>query len=113
MKLWVIINSLQPIEKLVQLKMNVQDAFDLLRFVKSLDPEIKSFNELREAKIKELWEEKEGVTRVKPENEPEFYKYLDELAQKEIDIQPPKIKKEELKGDIEVSTLSALDFLFE
>lgn len=113
MKLWVIVNSISPINELLKLKMDVQKAFEIMTFVKKLDPEIKSFNELREAKIKELGEEKDGSVRVKDERIDEYVKYMNELAEKEIDIEPPKLKKEDLKGDIEVSTLMALDFLFE
>lgn len=113
MKLGTIINALPSIDELVKLKMDAQKAFDIIRFIKSLDPEIKSFNELKDAKIRELGEEKDGNITVKEENKQEYFKYLNELADKDIDIEAPKLKKEDINGDIAISHLIALDFLFE
>jgi len=39
---------------LLKLKIDVQKAFDILVFIKTMDNEITAFNELKNAKIKEL-----------------------------------------------------------
>lgn len=113
MKLGTLVNSIEGINTLVSMKLDAKKAFELALFVKKVDAEIKTFNELREAKIKELWEESEGTIRVKNENIQEFAKYMSELADKEIECEVPKLSKDEVKWDIDVKTILALDFIFE
>jgi hypothetical protein len=124
MKLRTLIESKQSLENLLKGSLPINVAWELKKFVKLANPELSSFEELRNQKIIELGYEKEvdgnTVSEVKKENLPVFRKDIEELMDKDIDIIPPQIKISDLIGyknidgkEINISTadLMLLDWL--
>lgn len=112
MKLGTLVNTTQALSQLLAIKINTDKAFDLALAVKKLEPELKVFEETKNAKIKEYGEEKDGNIQVKPENIQKFQEEIQKLSEKEIDVKFPKLEKEDIKGEIETNILLQLDYLF-
>jgi len=124
MKLRTLINSKAALETLLKGSLPINIAWELKKFVKSVNPELSSYHEIREQKIIEMGEKykEDGkeAHRVKDKNMPEFIKLMNELLDKEIDIVIPQIKIKDLmdykdvngKGiDMTTGDLILLDWL--
>jgi len=116
MKLSVILNSTKSVQNLLTQNLPIEMAWKIKTFVNKINPEIKSYEEIRTEKIKILGEEiDKGQFKVKNENIPVFLEEINELQEKEIEVIPPVIKMEELleyskKSNIPI-TISANDLL--
>jgi hypothetical protein len=47
MKLWKLVNSQEAITKLLDLKINSDKAFDLMVFIKKIEPELSVFEKIK------------------------------------------------------------------
>lgn len=119
-KLQRLIDSKEAMTRLVKCSLPIGITWDLKVFIKKIDIELNTFEEIKNQKIKELGEEvfdesnKSSSIRVKPENIEEFYKIMHELSDKNIDIIIPEIKINILKEcniNISVLDLMTLDWL--
>jgi len=114
MKLRQLVESKTVLETLMKSSLPINIAWELRTFIKIINPELTSFDEIKNDKIKELGETiSEGNIKVKDENIPEFIKCLNELLDKELDIKIPQIKIGDMK-DVSISPaeLLILDYLF-
>jgi len=119
-KLQKLVESKEALARLIKCSLPIGITWDLKGFIKKIDVELTTFEEIKNQKIIELGEEvfDEGGnsqgTKVKPENINEFHKIVGELFDKDIDITVPEIKIDTLKNcniDISVSDLMILDWL--
>src|SRR3990167_6587682 len=118
MTLGQLVNSKAALETLLKGSLPIGVAWELKKFVKTINTELTIFEELKNEKIKELGEEvmedgkSTGSIQVKPENLAEFTNTITELRNKEVEAKIPQIKVDSLK-DLTISTkdLIALDWL--
>lgn len=114
MKLSKLLQSHQDVSKL---KLPTNLAFDMVKVAKRVNEEVEAFNQVRNDKIKEFGKEKtegKGDCQITPEMETweQFIKEINELSEKEIEIDLPEISREDIKNDsIEVEVLMRLDWL--
>lgn len=123
MKLSQLINSKEPLEKLLKNSLPIKVAWELKKFTKEVNSEFATYDELRVQKVIEMGvesKEVKGTYNVKPENLEAFAKEISELLDKDVEIQVPQIKIGDLleykdvngKGiDITASELMLLDWL--
>ena len=125
MKLITLIESKTALEKLLTGSLPINIAWDLKKFIKVANPELTSYQEIRDQKIIEFGEKLKDESgqeahKVKDKNLPAFTKLMDELLNKDIDIVVPQIKIKDLmdykdvngKGiNINTSDLIILDWL--
>lgn len=114
MKLKQIIESEKAISELLQQKLPFNTAFDLKMFVLDVDKEVKTFYELRDARIKEYGEDVgEGRYQIKDEEKiKELSQELESVLDKDIDVKIPEINREQLsKAEITVNDLITLNWL--
>ena len=126
MKLKTIMESKEALDSLLKKSLPISIAWELKKFTKTVNPELEIFLELKNKTIVEMGEEiiidgsPTGQNKVKDENLIEYYKIINELIDKEIDIKIPKIKISDLleyrdikNKPIEISTeeLMILDWL--
>jgi len=117
MKLITLINAQGILPKILTLDLEITKAFELSKFIKKADEELKIFNELRESLIKkyweELWEWEDMQIKVKEENIEKFNIEINKLSEKEIELIIPKLEPSDFSwGKIDTSSLLQLDFLF-
>lgn len=119
MKLKKLVESTPSIQQLAMLKLPVSVSFKIANFTKKADPELKTFSEIRDNKIKELGELKKDEDgnettdyEVKKENVDQYKKEIEELLDQDVDLYVPEINLSEL-GDlkIEPAILANLDWL--
>jgi hypothetical protein len=121
MKLGTLINSRSALMTLSLNPLPLKIGWELKLFIKQVNPELTSFDELKLEKIKELGSEiKSDFFQVKKENEQEFYKWLNDIYEKEIEIKiepikfPDIINFEDKNGNgiiLSTDNLLALDWL--
>lgn len=112
MKLWQLVNSINAINELLSIKLPLKTAFKLKVFVKNIDDELKSYEEIRTNLIKELWEEVDGNIKVKEENINEFITKLNELLEQDTKTEVIELSIDELwEWNIDTKTLLQLDWL--
>lgn len=122
-KLSEIVGSQQALIKLMQVKLPIQISYKLSKLAFKLEPELKIYNDQRNALIKELGEQINPETdewRVKADNLVKFQEEQKKLQEIEVDVkfaedkELEKIKVSDL-GDvqIEANDLIALDWLLE
>jgi len=124
MKLKTLIESKIALENLIKGSLPINIAWDLKKFIKVINPELSSYEELRTQKIIELGEEfeedKVKKYKVKDENSNLFATLMNELLEKEITVVIPQIKIKELLEykdangkhiEITTSDLMILDWL--
>jgi len=101
MKLGTLVNSKKALETLLKGSLPIDIAWELKKLVKVVNPELSSYEEIREQKIIEMGEkftDKEGKEnyKVKDKNLPKFVTEIEELLDKDIDIKVPQIKIKDL-----------------
>lgn len=127
MKLELLIQSAIALSELVKKSLPINISWELKKFIRIAGPEIKTFEELKDQKIREMGEEvltedgnPTGQVKVKAEFMQEYIKIMSELAEKEIEVKIPEIKISELleyrdvngrKVEISTEDLMILDWL--
>jgi mannose/fructose/N-acetylgalactosamine-specific phosphotransferase system component IIB len=118
-KLGNILNAKEGLNVIASAKFRASKLFEVTKFVQNAAKEIDDFEKVRLEKIKEYGIEKENdkgenVIEVTSENHKEFVEDLNELINKEIEIDLPKISRDEL-GDVEMSPkeLMSISWIFE
>lgn len=112
MKLKTIIENIENIKALQEVKLPVKASFKMKKIINALQPDLKIYDEKRGELIKEYGTEKEdGKFNVPKENWEEFAKKTNELLAVEIEDNWGKIKIEELE-DIKIEPKLLLDFVF-
>ena len=112
MKLKKIIETKSSLSELANLPLPAIKAFELKKFLKNIDEEVKMFWETRDEVVKKYWYEKEKWSFiVKDECMADFVKEIDQLLDKEINIEVPQISLQEIKWDIKTSILIDLDYI--
>lgn len=112
MKLRKIIETSNSLSELSNLSIPAIKAFELKKFLKSIDEEVKTFWETRDEVVKKYWTEKEKwVFNVKDEFINDFTKEIDQLLDKEINIEIPQISLQDIKWDVKTSMLMQLDYI--
>lgn len=98
MKLQKLIESKDALANLVKGSLPISIAWELTKFIKIANPEISSFEELRNKKIIEMGEEgdQKGRYHVKTENMAQYSNSIMELMDKDIDLTIPIIKISDL-----------------
>jgi len=87
MKLREIINSKEALINLLENSLPINISWELKKISKLFEPEIATFNDIRNSKIKEMGEETgDGNIVVKNENVKKFLGEIDDLLEKEINI---------------------------
>lgn len=108
MKLGILVNSKVALESLLGKDINAGISWELKKFLKVVNPELTSFDEVKNDTIKQFGEEvledekPTGKIRVKDEYMNEFMEILNSLLDKELDIKIPQIKIGDLK-DVKIS----------
>jgi len=112
-KLADIINSLESLKALQEVKFPVKVSYRLKRLVDKLDPEVKLFYEKRNEMIMELGTKQEdGSTKiVEDEKLKTFAEELTKLGEVEIDVDYEPVKVEDL-GDAVVAPKDLVPFVF-
>jgi len=114
LKLSEIVNNVDSLKALQEIKLPIKVSYRLMRLVNKLDPVYKSYDDKRNELVKEFGDEdKDGNIAVKdPKKIKLFFAKLAELLaiEEEIDFTPFKI--DEL-GDINVEPKLISNFLFE
>jgi len=126
MKLRTLIESKTSLESLSKGSLPINISWELKKFIKSVNPELIIFEELKNEKIIELGEEYVDPvdnlkkSKVKDKNMKKYTELMDELLDKDITVSVPQIKIKDLvdyknangKG-IEINTgdLILLDWL--
>jgi len=119
MKLKNLTESQEALQKLLKCSLPISIAWDLKVLIKKIEPELVVFNEVRTNLIKELGEEdknKEGKGtgnyRVKQENLTEYFKKINEVLEKELNIEISKINISSLKDiNMTVEDLITLEWI--
>ena len=108
-----LINSRMWLEELINIWLPIEKAFDLRKFVKTFEVEFKTFEEVRNDLIKELWEVDGDKTEIVNENnKKEFISRIRKVLDREVDIEVPDITKDDFLGkEVKTSTLIVLDWL--
>jgi hypothetical protein len=126
MKLEQLVNSKVALSNLVKGSLPIGIAWKLKKFILVINPELESFDEIRNQKIIEMGyqvmkdEVPTGTYQVKNENLELFTSAIKELLEKEVEVTIPEIKIDELlsykdangKGiEITAGDLMLLDWL--
>jgi len=113
-KLSQIVNSVESLNKIVEIKLPVKVAYKVNRLINKINPELKTYNESRETLVKEYGDEQEDGSWkvVDPVKLNEFAIKLTELLEVEIEVEFEKIKIEDL-GEALIEPKNMVDFLFE
>lgn len=127
MKLKTLVESKLALESLLKGSLPISIAWELKKFLKVVNPELSTFEELRDQKVRELGEEildetgkSTGQIKVKETNIHQYVETINELLSKDIDVTVPQIKIKELleykdvKGkqiELTTSDLFLLDWL--
>lgn len=113
-KLEAIVNSVDSIRALQEIKLPVKISYRIKRLADKINPILKNYHEQRNELVKKFGEEdeKSQIWNVKKENQPVFYEELQKLLDVEETIDFEKIKIDELSG-IEIEAKLLLDFIFE
>ena len=125
MKLRTVIDSKVSLEKLMKSSLPINIAWELKKFVKSVNPELASYEEIKNDKIIEMGEkyvDEKGTEKlkVKDKNIQKFISEMNLLLDKDIESVPIQIKIKDLmeykdvdgKGiDITTPDLMNLDWL--
>ena len=105
-KLKQIIDSETGLGIITNLKFKATELFQVTKFVEACDQEIRSFNSVREEKIKEFGEQKEvdgkQVFEVPKDNQEQFFTEMEDLLHQDIELDVPEISLDAF-GDIEMS----------
>jgi len=102
MILKTLVESKNALEGLLKGSLPIDIAWDLKKFIKVINPELASYEEIRIQKVIEMGyeyedENKKRLHKVKDENMDEFAKQLNELLNKEVEVVVPKIRIDDLK----------------
>jgi len=102
MKISVIVESYQSLMNLTKQNIPVTQMFELKKYVQNIKPEIDSYEEVRNARVKELGEpilkegKETGMYNIMPDNLETYNKDMAELKEKESEVKVPVIKQGEL-----------------
>jgi ribose 5-phosphate isomerase len=112
MKLAELVNSTKALQDLLTQKLPIELAFELKTFISKLNPELSSYDEIRNEKVKQYGGKTDDGFTVLPENLDVFFKEIAELLDKEIDCVPPVVKIKDLKGcTMSIADLTILSWL--
>ena len=110
-----IINSAEPVHKLGELKLKARLAYELSKSIESIDKEVKDFTEIRNKKLKEFGTEVKtlkGQFTFENDSQERFQKEIDDLLNKEVDIQVEKFSIDDLSEvAVEPNILRPLNWL--
>lgn len=114
MKLQTIVNEVDSINALQEIKLPVKVSYRIKRLVDKITPILKNYNEQRNELVKKFGEEDEKTQtwNVKKENLTEFYEELQKLLDVEETLEFEKIKIDELAG-IQIEAKLLLSWIFE
>lgn len=105
-----ILNIQPAIQRLIEMDLPAQKAYELVKVAKIIDRELQAFNETRNKLIEKYGEKTEdGNTKVKDENIEQFSKDIQEIIVNEIDVPEFKISISDLSEKIDAKTLLVLD----
>ena len=119
-KLQRLVESREALRSLASGLLPIGVAWDLKKFILSIEPEYSLYEEFRSQKVKELGEETSDGFRVKQDNFSEFLKAIQEVLDKDVEVEVPSISVEVLRNfrgkngeEITISTsdLIILDWL--
>lgn len=107
--------SIKNLNNLLSKEVKGSIAFDLISNIKEIKIHVENYNIIRNSLFKKYGEEKENnSSAIKPENIEQFKKEMEELLDKDIDVNIKKIKKEVLNNiQIKPIELMGLEWLFE
>ncbi len=119
MKISELLQAKEALIKILNIKLPVEEAIKVAKFVKEIDPELVAFEKVRESMIKKHGEEepsKEGLPptgrfKVKPENMKEFGDEMQKALDQEVKCKPPVISLKNIKDSIEPRYLHDLSFM--
>jgi hypothetical protein len=124
-KIKQLVESKTALETLIKCPLPLATAWEISKFVKKVDPELSAFFSVRNSAIVKYGEEliidgkSTGQYQVKNENMAEYARELNELLEKEIDVDLPNVDMEKLlehaaKVDVNitVSDLMAIEWIF-
>lgn len=125
MKLKTLVESKTALEGLLKGSLPIDIAWDIKKFIKVINPELASYEEIRTQKVIEMGyecedENKKKIHKVKDENFGEFVKQINELLNKEVEVVIPQIKIDDIKKfkdvngkniEISIEHLMILDWL--
>lgn len=120
MQLGKIVEGKEALANLSKGNLPIHIAWELKKFIKSVDTEVLAFEEVRNQKIREMGEQVGDVFTVKPENLPRFNSEIIELLDKDIQVNIPEINIQQLleykdsqgkQIDISATDLIKLDWL--
>lgn len=101
-KLEKLVYGIGSLELLAQKEVKVSTAFKIAELIMTLNPRLKSFQEVKNGLIKKHLDKNKTEDEASLNNNPDFNKEYQELLDTELDIECKKIKKEWLvtsKGD--------------
>lgn len=125
-KLSTLVNSQSALKNLIAQNLPIGMAWELKKFIGKINPEIVAFEQLKNEKIIAYGEDviegekKTGAVRVKEENVPVYLEEVNEILQKEIDVDLPEIKMDEIikyneklskPAEMSIQDLMTLDWL--
>ncbi len=119
MKLLEIVNSIEPLNALLEQKLPAKTAYKIGRLATKLSPEVETYGKTRDAKMKEfgvLVMNDDGTPtnnyKFEGENKDKFVTEMTEVENSEVAVEIPEITIDDL-GDISIEPkfLSALTWL--
>jgi hypothetical protein len=119
LKLETLLNSVQALQKINNLKLPVAVSFKIGKTMKAINSELTAYDEVKNKRIKELGEEtkdeegnKTGSYKITDKNMPAWIKENKELIEREVDIEIYKLSLSDLEGEkIEPFVFAELDWL--
>ena len=112
-KLSVLVNSKEALQRLIEKELPVKTAFKLNRFIKAVEPELNNFEEQRVKLVKKYGKEDEkGNITVTSDNVEAFISELNDLLEIDVDIKFETISIDAF-GDTTIPTkdIFLLDYL--
>lgn len=114
MKLGSIVGAMEALNNLSNEKVPVSTAFKLKKIIRSIEGDLKSYDDLRKGLFEKFGEKKEDSYEIPKERLDDFYKELNDLLSTEVKTEITKLKLSDL-GDLKIETkmLFSLDEFIE
>jgi len=117
MKLFELVNAEQAIGKLVRLELPVSKAWSITKFLKLVREELATYNEVRKTIVSKHAKPEtieNNQVEIDPANAKAFQDDMNELLQRDVEINFEKIKLSDIEGGkMTPLELDVLSFLFE
>lgn len=118
-KMKILTDSEYGLRSIGALKLPLTSSYKISKAMKAVDAVLEPFYETRTKRIKELGKsqvnekgEETGIFQVKPEHDEQYKKEIDELLDKEVTIDIPKIKLSDLGEEkVEPAALMSLHWM--